>query len=159
MKRKNILWGFAVLVVAMVCCYVFSACGDDKEEPQDPLLGAWEYVHNPEATAALGQMLAQTLQENQALTPDNIQLLTRVKEIIETTKFVVQLNADGTARLYAYPSSGIGPFVSGTWQMTEQALLLQAGNLTLGVTNIRLEGTNLYCMLGDLPLTFKKYTK
>ena len=43
MKRKNILWGWAVVVVAMIFCWAFSSCGDDKkEEPQNPLFGAWE---------------------------------------------------------------------------------------------------------------------
>ena len=159
MKRKNILWGFALLVVAMVCCYVFSACGDDKNEPQNPLFGAWVYVHSPETTATLQQMLLIELQENQTLTTENIELLAKVKEIIATSEFVVQINADGTSRLYAYTSSGIGPFISGTWQMTDQALLLQTANLTLAVTNIQLDGDTLHCTIGDLPLTFVRYTK
>ena len=46
MKRKNILWGFVLLLVAMAFCYACTSCGDDKQEPQpsNPLLGAWEAV-------------------------------------------------------------------------------------------------------------------
>ena len=47
MKRKNILWGFVLLLVAMAFCYACTSCGDDKQEepqPSNPLLGAWEAV-------------------------------------------------------------------------------------------------------------------
>lgn len=159
MKRKNILWGFALLIVAMICCWACSSCSDDKEKEEpnnNPLLGAWEYVHNPQILAVLEQRLVQELQENNALTTENIQILTKIKEIISTSKFVVQLNADGTTRLYAYNGNGVGPFVSGTWVQTDEALLLGAANLTLAVTDIQYDGTTLQCKICDLPLSFTK---
>ena len=157
MKRKNILWGFALLVMAMVCCYVFSACGDDKkDEPQNPLLGAWEIVKTPETIGTLEQMLTQLLQGNDALIQENIEILNKVKSIIGSGRFIVQLSEGGESRLYAYNEKGLGAFVSGSWTMTEQALLLGVGTLTLPVTNITIDGNTLHGYVGELPLTFKK---
>jgi hypothetical protein len=147
-----------MLVVAMVCCWAFTSCGDDKDndEPQNPLFGAWEYVHNPQVAAALEQMIVQKLQEDQALTPENIQLLTKVKEIVSTSEFIVLIQPDGEARLYSYTNKGIGVFVSGSWLQTDKALILQASNLTLAVTDVQLDGNKLTCKIGELPLAFTK---
>ena len=159
MKRKNILWGFALLVVAIVCCWAFSSCGDDKDEvPHNPMMGAWEFVKDEAVAQQLEQKIVTELSENNMLTQEAIDALTRIKEIVATSEFLVQLDIDGTVRLYAY-HNGIGSFVSGTWQMTEQALLLQVANLTLAVTDIQLDGNTMHCKIGHLPLTFKKYTK
>jgi len=159
MKRKNILWGWAMLIAAMVCCWAFTSCGDDKDEPREnPLLGVWQYEKNPVVLAQLEQALVAKLQEEGALTEENIQLLQRAKSIIETGEFVIQLKeANNEARLYAYSDKGLGVFISGTWLMTDKALLLQVRDYTLAVTNISLDGTTLNCTLGELPLTFKKY--
>ena len=161
MKRKNILWGFAMLIVTMVCCWAFTSCGndDDKDEPQNPLFGAWEYVHNPQVEAALEQMIIQKLQEDQALTPENIELLTKVKEIIATHEFIIQIKPDGEARLYTYGNNGIGVFVTGSWLQTDKALILQASNLTLAVTDLQLNGNTLTCKIGQLPLAFTRVKK
>ena len=158
MKRKNILWGFAMLIVTMVCCWAFTSCGndDDKDEPQNPLFGAWEYVHNPQVAAALEQMIVQELQENQTLTPENIQLLNRVKEIVTTHEFIVSIQPDGEARLYTYNENGIGIFVTGSWIQTDKALILQASNLTVAATDIALNGNTLTCKIGELPLSFTR---
>lgn len=159
MKRKNILWGFAVLLVAIACCYAFSSCGDDKEEPQpsNPLLGAWEVVNDTSTSQQLEQILVNYLAQNGQLTQENIDVLTRVKEIISDMRFVVLFNADGSARLYAY-RGGVGPFVSGTWTLTEQALILQVGTLQLPVTNLQTDGTTLKCTVAGMPLTFTRYS-
>lgn len=158
MKRKNILWGFAILIAAMVCCWACSSCGNDKEkdEPQNPLLGAWEYIHNPQVAALLEQKILEELQQNNALTPENIQILTKVKDIVGTSEFVIQLNTDGSARLYAYATHGVGPFVTGTWLQTDKALLLSAADLTVAVTDIQTDGTTLRCKVGELPLIFNR---
>lgn len=159
MKRKNILLGFAMLVAAMVCCWAFTSCGDDKDEPKEnSLMGVWQYEKNPVVLAQLEQMLVMTLQEEGALTEENIQILQKVKEIIKNGEFVVQLKEENNeARLYAYGDKGLGVFVSGSWLMTDKALILQVRDLTLAVTNINFDGTTLSCTLGELPLTFKKY--
>ncbi|MBR5085372.1 MAG: hypothetical protein IKX31_00010 [Muribaculaceae bacterium] len=161
MKRKNILWGFAILIVAMICCWACSSCGDDngKDEPSNPLLGAWEYEKNPAVIAQLEQMIIMKLQNDGALAQESAQILQRVKDIISTSEFVVLLKEDGEARLYAYGEKGLGVFVSGTWVMTDSALLLQVKDLTLPVTNINYDGTTLSCTIGELPLSFKRYTK
>jgi len=158
MKRKNLLWGFAMLIIAMAVCWACSSCGDDndKDEPQNPLFGAWEYVHNPQVAAVLEQMIVQELQENQALTPENIQLLTKVKEIIATHEFIIQIKPDGEARLYTYNDNGIGVFVTGSWLQTDKALILQASNFTVAATDIALNGNTLTCKIGELPLAFTK---
>lgn len=157
MKRKNILWGWAVIVVAMIFCWAFTSCGDDKnEEPQNPLFGAWEIDADAETIGQLEQMIVSTLAQQGELTPDDIQILTRAKEIITSSQFVVQFNADGTARLYGY-RSGVGVFITGTWTMTEQGLLLSVGNLNLPVTDLQTDGKTLQCKIGSLPLKFKKY--
>lgn len=160
MKRKNILWGFAILIVAMICCWACSSCGDDngKDEPSNPLLGAWEYEKNPAVIAQLEQMIIMKLQDDGALAQESAQILQRVKDIISTSEFVVLLKEDGEARLYAYGEKGLGVFVSGTWMMTDSALLLQVKDLTLPVTNINYDGTTLSCTIGELPLSFKRYT-
>lgn len=159
MKRKNILWGWAMLVVAMICCWAFTSCGDDKDkdEPRNPLMGAWEYQKNPQVLAQLEAMLVEQLQQEGALTPDNLQTLQRVKDIIATGKFVVYFKDDGETRLYLYGEKGLGVFVSGTWLQTDKALLLQVRDLTLAVTNISFDGTTMSCTIGDLPLKFNKY--
>ena len=159
MKRKNILWGWAVLVVAMICCWAFTSCGDDdkKDEPASQLMGAWEYQKDPMVLSQLEAMLVAQLQQEGALTQENIQILQKVKEIIATGDFVVCLMEDGEARLYLYDENGLGIFVSGTWLMTDKALLLQVRDLTLAVTNMNFDGTTLTCTIGDLPLKFKKY--
>ena len=159
MKRKNILWGFAILIVAMFFCWACSSCGDDKgkDEPSYPFLGAWEYQKNPAVIAQLEQMIIMKLQEDGALTQESIQILQRVKDIISTSEFVVQFKADGEARLYAYGSNGLGVFVTGSWLLTDKALLLQVGDLALAVTNVNYDGTTLSCTIGELPLSFKKY--
>ena len=159
MKRKNILWGWAMLVVAMICCWAFTSCGDDdkNDEPVSQLVGAWEYQKNPQVLAQLEAMLVAQLQQEGTLTQENIQILQKVKEIIADGDFVVYLKEDGEARLYLYGENGLGIFVSGTWLMTDKALLLQVRDLTLAVTNINFDGTTLTCTIGDLPLSFKKY--
>lgn len=158
MKRKNILWGFALLVMAMVCCYVFSACGDDNnnDEPKNPLIGAWEIEKTTETIGALEQLLTNLLQENDALVQENIEILKKVETIVATGQFIVQFNEGGEARLYAYNGKGLGAFVVGSWTMTEQALLLGVGTITLPVTNITVDGGTLHGYVGQLPLTFKK---
>ena len=157
MKRKNILWGWAVVVVAMIFCWAFSSCGDDKkEEPQNPLFGAWEIDADAETLGQLEQMIVTTLAQEGHLTPEAIDILTRAQEIITTSQFVVQFNADGTARLYGY-RNGVGPFISGTWTMTEQALVLSVGSLKLPITDLQTDGKTLQCKIGALPLKFKKY--
>lgn len=159
MKGKNILWGFALLVVAIVCCWAFSSCGDDKDEvPQNPMMGAWVFVKDEAVAQQLEQKIVTELSENDMLTQETIYALTKIKKIVATSEFLVQFDIDGTVRLYAY-HNGIGPFVSGTWQMTEQALLLQVADLTLAVINIQLDGNTMHCKIDELPLTFKKYTK
>ncbi len=159
MKRKNILWGWAVIVVAMICCWAFTSCGDDKanDEPASALMGAWEFQKDPAVLAQLEQMLVAQLQQEGQLTPENIQTLQRVKEIIATGDFVVYLAQGGEARLYLYGDKGLGIFVSGTWLMTDKVLLLQVRDLVLAVTNLQIDGTTLRCTIGDLPLSFKKY--
>lgn len=160
MRRKNILWGFALLVMAMVCCYVFSACGDDKDEPVgNKLMGVWQYEKNPVVLSQIEQALVAQLQEDGALTQENIQILQRVKEIIANGEFVVQLKEDNEARLYAYGESGLGVFVAGSWIMTDNAMILQVRDLVLAVTNINCDGDKLTCTIGELPLSFKKYKK
>lgn len=161
MKRKNILWGWAMLIVAMVCCWAFTSCGDDKDEPvQNKLMGVWEYEKNPVVVAQLEQMLIAKLQEGGALTQENMQTLELVKDIIEKGEFVVQLKEEGNeVRLYAYGEKGLGVFVAGTWVMTDKALILQVRDMTLAVTNISIDGNTLNCTLGQLPLSFKKYSK
>lgn len=158
MKRKNILWGWAVLVVAMICCWAFSSCGDDKEkdEPKNPLMGAWEYQKNPQVLAQLEAMIVE-LQQEGALTPYNLEALQRIEDIIATGKFVVCFNEDGEVRLYFYGEDGLGIFVSGTWQPTDNAVLLQVCDLTLALTNITIDGDTLNCTISDLPLSFKRY--
>ena len=160
MRRKNILWGFALLVMAMVCCYVFSACGDDKDEPaSNKVIGVWQYEKNPIVLAQLEQMLVAQLQQEGALTEENIQILQRVKEILANGAFVVQIKEENNeARLYAYGDKGLGVFVSGTWLMTDEAMILQVRDLVLAVTNINSNGDQLTCTIGELPLTFKKYS-
>lgn len=159
MKRKNILWGWAMLVVAMICCWAFTSCGDDKakDEPASGLLGAWEYQKDPQVLAQLEAMLVAQMQQDGTLTPENIETLKIVKEIIATGDFVVYFKEDGEARLYLYGESGLGVFVAGTWLLTDKALLLQVRDLTLAVTNIKLDGTTMTCTIGELPLSFKKY--
>ncbi len=157
MKRKNILWGFAMLIIAMVVCWACSSCGDDKkDEPTSQLVGAWKHEYNPIVAAQLEAMLVAKLQEGGALTQENIQILQKVKEIISTIDFIVQFNEDGEARLYAYGDKGLGVFVTGSWLMTDDALLLQVRDLVLAVTNLKIDGKTLTCTIGDLPLTFKK---
>ncbi|MBR5029786.1 MAG: hypothetical protein IKX63_01610 [Muribaculaceae bacterium] len=162
MKRKNILWGWTMLIVAMICCWAFTSCGDDKDEPQNPLFGAWEVTSDEAAIGQLEQMIVTSLAQDGTLTPEAIEVLTRVKDIISTYKFVVQFNADGTARLYSYHNS-LGAFVSGTWTLTMteqgQVLLLTVGHLQLPVTNLQTDGEILQCNIGSLPLAFKKYSK
>lgn len=156
MKRKNILWGWAMLIIAMVCCWAFTSCGDDKdEEPQNPLFGAWEFVKDEAIAQQLEQMIVTKLAQDNMLTQEAINALTKAKEIVATSEFIVQINADGTARLYAY-HNGVGPFVSGTWLTTENALLLQVANLTLAVTDVQLNGNTLTCKIGALPLSFRR---
>ncbi len=159
MKRKNILWGWAVLVVAMICCWAFTSCGDDKakDEPKSQLLGAWEYQKNPAVLSQLEAAIVAQLQEEGALTPGNIEILQKVKEIIATGEFVVYFKEDGEVRLYLYGEKGLGVFISGSWLMTDKALLLQVRDMTLAVTNIIYDGTTMNCTIGDLPLSFKKY--
>ena len=157
MKRKNILWGWALLVVAMICCYAFTSCGDGKDkEPQNPLFGAWEIDSDAETIAQLEEMLVTQLAQQGELTPEAIDILTRAKDIIATYEFVIQFNADGTARLYGY-RNGIGPFITGNWTMTEQALVLSVGPLKLPITDLQTDGKTLQCKIGNLPLKFKKY--
>lgn len=157
MKRKNILWGWAVIVLAMIFCWAFTSCGDDKnEEPQNPLFGAWEIDADAETIGQLEQMIVTTLAQQGQLSPDDIEILTRAKEIIASSQFVVQFNADGTARLYSY-RNGVGLFITGTWTLTEQALILSVGTLKLPVTDLQTDGTTLQCKIGLLPLKFKKY--
>lgn len=143
----------------MACCYAFTSCGDDKEEPQpsNPLLGAWEAVIDQATSQQLEQQLVTYLAENGQLTQETIDALNKVKEIVSTTRFVVQFNADGTARLYLY-RSGVGPFVTGTWALTEQALVLQVGTLQLPVTNLQTDGKTLQCSVAGIPMTFKRYS-
>lgn len=157
MKRKNILWGFAVLIIAMVVCWACSSCGDDKkDEPSSQLVGAWKHEHNPTVAAQLEAMIVAKLQEEGALTQENIQVLQNVKEIVSTIDFIVQFKEDGEARLYAYGDQGVGVFVIGSWLMTDDVLLLQVNDLVLAVTNLKIDGKTLTCTIGDLPLTFKK---
>lgn len=161
MKRKNILWGFALLVVAMVCCYAFTSCGNDNDEPAtpaNPLLGAWEMVPDAAAMQQLEMQIVTTLQQAEMLTPEVIDALNRVKEIVASTSVVVQFNADSTARLYSY-RGGIGPFITGSWALTEQALVLKVGTLELPVTDIQTDGNTLKCNVAGVPLTFKRYHK
>lgn len=148
-----------MLVVAMICCWAFTSCGDDKPtgEPANPMMGAWEYQKDPQVMAQLEAMLVAQLQQQGTLTPANQLLLQRIKEIIATGEFVVYFKEDGQARLYLYNENGLGIFVAGSWLMTDKALLLQARDLTLAVTNISLDGTTMSCTIGDLPLKFKKY--
>lgn len=148
-----------MLVVAMICCWAFTSCGDDKAtgEPANPMMGAWEYQKDPQVMAQLEAMLVAQLQQQGALTPANQLLLQRIKEIIATGEFVVYFKEDGQARLYLYNENGLGIFVAGSWLMTDKALLLQARDLTLAVTNISLDGTTMSCTIGNLPLKFKKY--
>lgn len=159
MKRKNILWGFAVVLLAIACCYAFTSCGDDKEDPQpsNPLLGAWETVCDEAVSQQLEQLIVNYLSQNEQLEQEAIEVLTRVKEIVSTTRFVVQFNEDGTARLYAY-RGGVGPFVTGTWTLTEQALIVQVGLLKLPVTNLQTDGNTLQCNVANLSLTFTRYS-
>ena len=157
MKRKNILWGFAVLIIAMVVCWACSSCGDDKkDEPSSQMVGAWKHEYNPAVAAQLEAMLVAKLQEEGALTQENIQILQKVKEIISTIDFIVQIKDDGEARLYAYGDKGVGVFVIGSWLMTDDALLLQVRDLVLAVTNLQINGKTLTCTIGNLPLTFTK---
>lgn len=157
MKRKNILWGFAMLIIAMVVCWACSSCGDDKkDEPSSQLVGAWKHEFNPTVAAQLEAMIVAKLQEEGALTQENIQVLQKVKEIVSTIDFIVQFKDDGEARLYAYGDQGVGVFVTGSWLMTDDALLLQVRDLVLAVTNLKINGKTLTCTIGDLPLTFKK---
>lgn len=149
-----------MLVVAMICCWAFTSCGDDdkaKDEPKSQLMGAWEYQKNPQVLAQLESMLVAQLQQEGALTPDNIEILQKVKEIIATGEFVIYFKDDGEARLYLYDEKGLGIFVAGSWLMTDKALLLQVRDLTLAVTNISFDGSTMNCTIGDLPLSFKKY--
>ena len=157
MKRKSILLGWTVLVVAMFCCWAFTSCGDDKEEgPQNPLFGAWEVTSDKAAIEQLEQMIVTTLAQQGELSQEAIDVLTQAKEIITTAQFVVLFNSDGTARLYGY-RNGVGPFLSGYWTMTDQALILSVGLVELPITNIQTDGKVLQCNIGPLPLTFKKY--
>lgn len=157
MKRKNILWGFAMLIIAMVVCWACSSCGDDKkDEPSSQMIGAWKHEKNPAVAAQLEAMIVAKLQEEGALTQENIQILQKVKEIVSTVEFIVQIKEDGEARLYAYGDSGLGVFVIGSWLMTNDALLLQVRDLTLAVTNLKIDGKTLTCTIGNLPLTFTK---
>lgn len=159
MKRKNILWGFVLLLVAIAFCYACTSCGDDKQEPQpsNPLLGAWEAVIDEAKSQQLEQTIVNYLAQNGQLTQETIDALNRVKEIVATTRFVVQFNSDGTARLYAY-RGGVAPFVTGSWALTEQALILKVGTLQLPVTNLQTDGTTLHCTVADLPMTFTRYS-
>ena len=160
MKRKNILWGFVLLLVAMAFCYACTSCGDDKQEepqPGNPLLGAWEAVIDEAKSQQLEQTIVNYLAQNGQLTQETIDALNRVKEIVATTRFVVQFNSDGTARLYAY-RGGVAPFVTGSWTLTEQALILKVGTLQLPVTNLQTDGTTLHCTVADLPMTFTRYS-
>ena len=153
MKHKNIIAVFTLLIVA--CCGIWS-CSDKKDEPQNPLLGAWELTNGVELLEQ--QVVAILMENNNELTPENITILQRVKGILETLQVVVQFNADGTTRLYSY-RNGFGLFVSGTWTPTEQGIMLQAGNLSLLVTNIVTDGNVMQCNVGDITLQFKRYTK
>ena len=105
MKRKNILWGFVLLLVAMAFCYACTSCGDDKQEPQpsNPLLGAWEAVIDEAKSQQLEQTIVNYLAQNGQLTQETIDALNRVKEIVATTRFVgtlqlpvTNLQTDGT---------------------------------------------------------------
>lgn len=157
MKRKSILLGWTVLIVAMICCWAFTSCGDDKEEgQQNPLFGAWEVTSDKAVIEQLEQMIVTNLAQHGEISQETIEVLTQAKEIITTAQFVVLFNSDGTARLYAY-RNGVGPFLSGTWTMTEQALILKVGSVELPITNIQTDGKVLQCNIGQLPLTFKKY--
>ena len=151
MKTKNIIIS---LLLTVTCCCLWS-CGDDKEEPKNPLIGAWELTNGVEL---LEQQVVSILMENNALTQENINILQRIKEILETFQVVVQFNADGTSRMYSY-RNGFGLFVSGTWTITEQGIILQAGNMTLLVTNIVTDGTVMQCNVGDITLQFQRYKK
>lgn len=157
MKRKSILWGWAVLIMSMIGCWAFSACNDDKkEDPQNPLFGAWEATCDEATIEQLEQMIVTTLAQQGQLSTDAIEALNKAKDIIATSQFVVQFNADGTARLYGY-HNGVGPFVSGTWSLTDQALVLKVAGLQLPITNLQTDGKTLQCNIGNLPLTFKRY--
>ena len=85
MKRKNILWGFVLLLVAMAFCYACTSCGDDKQEPQpsNPLLGAWEAVIDEAKSQQLEQTIVNYLAQNGQLTQETIDALNRVKEIVD----------------------------------------------------------------------------
>ena len=150
-----------MLIVAMVCCWAFTSCGDDKDEPKEnQLMGVWEYEKDPVVLAQLEQAIVAKLQEEGELTEENIQLLQRAKSIIATGEFVIQLKEENNeARLYAYSDKGLGVFISGTWLMTDNALILQVSDYVVAVTNINFDGTKLSCNIGELPLTFKKYKK
>lgn len=159
MKRKNILWGFAMLVVAMVCCWAFTSCDDDKspvEQPTNPLFGAWQMTSDKATLAQLEQMIAATLAQ-QGLDPQSIETLNIVKSIVAESSIVVQINADGTSKLYSY-RNGMGLFVIGKWTMiSEQAILFTVADLQLPVTDLQLNGDTLTCKIGQLPLSFTRY--
>jgi len=157
MKRKSILWGWLVLVMAMIGCWAITACDDDKkEDPQNPLFGAWEATCDEATIEHIEQMIVATLAQEGELPAEAIEALNHAKDIIAVSRFVVQFNSDGTVRLYSY-KNGVGPFVSGTWTMTDQALILKVAGLQLPITNLQTDGKTLNCNIGELPLTFKRY--
>ena len=155
MKKYKI---FLVLMTMVVACSLMCSCGDDKDEPQNPMLGAWELVPDQEKMQQIEQELVAQLAQAELLNEQTIDILTRVKEIVASLSVVVQFNADGTARLYSYRSS-VGVFVTGTWTITGQALILQVGTLQLPVTNLVTDGNTLQCNIGDLQFEFIRYEK
>lgn len=159
MKRKNILWGWTMLIVAMICCWAFTSCGDDKnDEPQNPLYGAWEMTSDKATLAQLDQMISATLAQ-QGLNPQSIETLNIVKSIVAESSIVVQINADGTSKLYSY-RNGSGLFIIGKWTMIgEQAILFTVADLQLPVTDLQLSGNTLTCKIGQLPLSFTRFQK
>ena len=157
---KNYFKLMSLLLGMVLCSAAFVACGDDNDEPaSNKVIGVWQYEKNPIVLAQLEQMLVAQLQQEGALTEENIQILQRVKEILANGAFVVQIKEENNeARLYAYGDKGLGVFVSGTWLMTDEAMILQVRDLVLAVTNINCNGDQLTCTIGELPLTFKKYS-
>ena len=156
MKNMGMKWKtLMLLVLALACGMATSSCGsDDDKTPANPLVGAWQVNVEEAVVQNLEQQVANFLASHEALSQEAVEVLTRVKQIVASVNFVVLINDDGTARLYS-TRNGVGVFVSGSWQLTPQALLFTVGDLQLPVTDLKiLDANNLSCTVAGVPLRF-----
>jgi len=157
-KNQNIKL-LSIIFVLVSFSFMFTGCGDDKknEEPSNPLMDAWVWSNGDAYAHLIEEEIVEILTENDQLTPENVEILTRIKNLVSSITFVIQFNEDGTARMYGY-RNGVAPFVTGTWSIIPNGVLLKVGTLQLPVNILKLEDNTLECMVGEFPLAFKRYS-